>query len=83
MVHPVPTKAVLQPPKVAAMCTACLKYALPPPPIPSFMLAQNLSSKQIAPTDKHVAKVGQHQNASSVVKGLCTIIQTHILWSVI
>jgi len=40
----------------------------PPPPIPPFLLAQNLSSKQIAPT--YTAKVRQHQKASSVIKGL-------------
>ena len=41
----------LQPAKAAAMCKACHDHAHPPPPIPSFLLAQNLFSKQIAPTD--------------------------------
>ena len=51
MVKPVPTKAVLQPAKAAAMCMACLEYARPPPPIPPFLLGQKLSSKWITPTD--------------------------------
>ena len=48
---------------------ACLKFAHPPLPILPFLLAQNLSSKWIVPTD-NVAQVRRHQNASSVVKEL-------------
>ena len=33
------------------MCTACPEYAHPPHPIPPFLVTQNLSSKQIGPTD--------------------------------
>ena len=44
-------KAFLQPAKTATMCTACLEYARPPPPIPSFLLAQKLYLKQIVSTD--------------------------------
>ena len=52
IVQPVPTKAFLQPAKTATICTACHKYAHLPPPIPVFiLLAQNISSKPIAPTD--------------------------------
>ena len=51
------------------MCMAPHAETRPPPPIPPFLLAQNLSSKRIVPTD-NVAKVRQHQMASSVVKGL-------------
>ena len=51
IVQSVPTKAFLQPAKAAAMCTATHAGTRPPPPIPSFLLVQNLSSKQIAPTD--------------------------------
>ena len=51
MAQPVPTKAFLQSDKTAAMCMACHDYACPPPPISSFLLAQNLSSKQIVQTD--------------------------------
>ena len=51
MAKPVPTKAFLQPAKAAAMCMAPRAETRPPPPIPPFLLAQNLSSKRIAPTD--------------------------------
>ena len=47
MAQPVPTKAFLQPAKAAAMCTALRAETRPPPPIPPFLLAQNLSSKRI------------------------------------
>ena len=42
----------------------------PPPLIPPFLLVQNLSSKQIAPTDKHVPKVAWLVRSPSVIKGL-------------
>ena len=42
MVQPVPIKVILQSAKAAALCTACLEYARPPPSIPLFLLAQNL-----------------------------------------
>ena len=51
MVQPVPTKAFLQRAKAAAMCMAPRAEIRPPPPILPFLLAQNLSSKRIAPTD--------------------------------
>ena len=54
---PVLTKACLQPAMTANTCTACRDCVCPPPPIPHFLLVQTLSSKQIAQTDKHVAKV--------------------------
>ena len=47
----VPTKAFLQPANAAAMCTAPHAETHPSPPIPPFLLAQNLSSKRIVPTD--------------------------------
>ena len=47
MKQPVPIK---QPAKTAAICTACHDHACPTPPILPFLLAQNLSSKRIAPT---------------------------------
>ena len=40
-VQPIPTKAIPQPPRTTTMCTACLKYARPPPPLPASLLAQN------------------------------------------
>ena len=51
MAKPVPTKAFLQPAKAAAMCTAPHAETCEPPPIPPFLLAQNLHSKQIVPSD--------------------------------
>ena len=71
MVQPVRTKAFLQSAKAAAMCMAPHVATCPPLPVPALLLVQNLSSKQIAPTDNmHVAKIRQCQMASSVVKGL-------------
>ena len=57
MIKPVLTKAFLQPAKAAAMCTALCAETCPPPPIPPFLLAQNLSSKRIAPTDNMRSKL--------------------------
>jgi len=51
MGQPVPTKAFLQPAKAAAMCTAHHAETRPPSLIPLLLLAQNLSSKWVAPTD--------------------------------
>ena len=51
MAKPVLTKAFLQPANAAAMCTALCAETHPPPPIPPFLLAQNLPSKWIVPTD--------------------------------
>ena len=51
MAQPVSTKAVLQPAKAAAMRTAPHAETRPPFPILAFLLAQNLSLKQITPTD--------------------------------
>ena len=51
--QPVPIKDLLQPAETAAMCTALHEYARLTSPIlhVPFLLAQNLSLKQIAPTD--------------------------------
>ena len=54
---PKPVKAFLQPAKAAAMCTASHVETRPPPPIPPFLLAQNLPSKRIAPTDNMQPKL--------------------------
>ena len=69
MAKPLPTKAFLQLAKAAAMCTALRAETRPPPPIPPFLLVQNLSSKQIAPTDNVRPKL-HDKYSSSVVKGL-------------
>ena len=50
MAKPMPTKALLQPVKAATMYMAPRAETRPPPPIPTFLLAQN-PSKRIAPTD--------------------------------
>ena len=67
MVQPVPTKAVLQP--AEAMCMACHDYACPPPLSHLFLLAQNLSSKWIAPTDNIQPKSSNAQNRYRWLKG--------------
>ena len=51
MVQPVPIKAILHPAKAADMRTTPYASDSPPPPIPPFLLVQNLSSKWIVPTD--------------------------------
>ena len=51
MDQPVLTKAFLQPAKTATVCATYYDYTHPSPSIPPFLLAQILSSKQIAPTD--------------------------------
>ena len=53
MVQSVPIRATLQPAKVH---TAFHAETCPPPPILSFLLAQNLSSKQILATDSEWPK---------------------------
>ena len=64
IVQSVPTKVVLQHAKAATLCWNPLTF-----PYPIFLLAQNLTSKQIASTD-NTAKVRQCQKVSYVVKGL-------------
>ena len=51
MAKPVPTKAFLQPAKAVAMCMAARGESTHLPLSHLFLLAQNLSSKQIVPTD--------------------------------
>jgi len=46
MGHPVPTKTFLQPRPDAAMLFAPCGYTHPPPPVPRFLLKQNLSPKE-------------------------------------
>ena len=69
MAKPVPTKAFLYPAKAAAMCTALCAETRPPPPIPPFLLAQNLSSKQIAPTDNVRPKLHDEYTRHQWLKG--------------
>ena len=51
MAKPVMTKASLQPAKAAAVCTAACGEPTHFPLSHHFLLAQNLCSKRIAPTD--------------------------------
>ena len=53
MAQPVLAKVFLQPAKTAAIHD----YAHPPPPIPPILLAQNLSSKWIVPTNNTQLKL--------------------------
>ena len=69
MHKPVPTKAFLQPAKAAAMCTAFHAETRPPPPIPPFLLAQNLSSKRITPTDNMWPKLHDKYTHHQWLKG--------------
>ena len=69
MAKPVPTKAFLQPAKAAAMCTATRAEILPPPPIPPSLLAQNLSSKRIVPTDNVQPKLHDEYTCHHWLKG--------------
>ena len=74
MVQPVPTKAFLQPAKAAVMCTAP-RAETRPPPIPPFLLAQNLSSKRIEPTDNMRPKLDDTKWCHQWLKGFnCLII---------
>ena len=75
MLKPVPTKAFLQPAKAAAMYTALRAETHPPPPTPPFFLAQNLSSKRIAPTDNMRPKLHDEYLADGV-KPYCNQYKT-------
>ena len=76
------TKAFLWPAKAAAMCMAPHAETRPPPPIPPFLQAQNLSSKWIVPTDnmwlKLKVKVSKFVPACLQKEELlCTLVWTH------
>ena len=66
MAKPVPTKDFLQPGKTAAM--PC-HPTHPPPPVPPFLLAQNLSSKWILPTDNLRSKLHDEYTCHQLLKG--------------
>jgi len=51
MAHPVLTKGFLQLSPEATMLSGPRVETHPPPPVPSFLLAQNLSPKDIAGSD--------------------------------
>ena len=51
MAHPVPTKGFLQLSPEAAMLFVPFECTHPSPPVLPFLLVQNLSQKNIAPSD--------------------------------
>ena len=57
MVLPVPTKSLLKTSPDAAMLFAPFECTHPPPPVPPFLLTQNLSPKDIAGSDIMKLKV--------------------------
>jgi len=57
MALPEPTKSPLKTSSDAAMLFAPFGYTHPPPPIPPFLLKQNLSPKDIARSDIMKLKV--------------------------
>ena len=69
MAKPLPTKAFLQPAKATAMCTAPHAETRPPPPILSFLLAQNLSSKRTPLTDNMRSKLHDEYTRHQWLKG--------------
>ena len=77
MLRPVPTRAFLQPAKAAAMCMAPCAETRPSPPIPPFLVAQNLSSERIARTDNMQPKFHDKYTRHQVVKGLTVPTKSH------
>ena len=69
MAKPVPIKAFLQPAKTATMGTTLHAETWPPPPIRPFLLAQNLSSKWIAPTENVQPKMHDEYTHHQWLKG--------------
>ena len=69
MAKPVLTKVFLQAAKAAAMCTVLRAETRPPTPVPAFLLAQNLSSKRIAPTDNVQPKLHDDYTCYQWLKG--------------
>ena len=63
------TKALLKLAKAAAVCRAPRAETRPHPPIPPFLLTQNLSSKRIAPTDNMRPKLHDEYTHHQWLKG--------------
>ena len=57
MALPVPTKSLLKMSPDTAMLFSPFRYTHPPPPVPPFVLTQNLSPKDIAGSDITKLKV--------------------------
>ena len=77
MALPVPTKLFPQPSPDTVMLFSPFRCTHPPPPIPPFLLKQNLSPKDIAGCNIMKLKVSQHIYASLVDKGLKLPIIPH------
>jgi len=73
MALPVPTKVFLQANPDTAMLFAPFGCTHPPPPVPSFLLMQNLSPKDIAGSDIMKQKVSGLHMKSLGRKGLTTV----------
>ena len=69
MAYPTLTRAFLQADPTATMHCHPEWCTHPPPPVPPFLLAQNLSSKQIAPTDNMWSKTDNTKRCHWLLKG--------------
>ena len=69
MAHPSLTKAFLQPATTATMCCQAEWCTHPLPPVTPFLLAQNLSSKWIVPTDNMWPKSDNAKRHHRLLKG--------------
>ena len=70
MAHPALTRAFLQAAATATIHFQPEQYTHPPPPVPPFLLAQNLSSKWIAPTDNLRPKPDTAKRRHQLLKGI-------------
>ena len=69
MAHPSLTRAFTQAAATGAMHHQPEQCTHSPPPVPPFLLAQNLSSKQIAPTDNMRPKTDDAKRRHKLLKG--------------
>ena len=76
MAHPVPTKPFLQPSTEAAMLFAPFGCTHPPPPVPPFLLAQNLSPKDIAGVTSRAHNL---PTSIEVISGKGLIVKGHVV----
>ena len=69
MAHPALTSTFLQAAAMATMHCRPERCTYPPPPVPPFRLAQNLSSKWIVPTDNMWPKTDNGKRCHWLLKG--------------
>jgi len=74
-VYPAPTNGFSEPNPDTAMLFAPFGYIHPPPPVPPFLLTQNISPKDIAGRDIKL-KISQHISVSLVGKGINQVIKS-------